>query len=95
MKASSIDYKKMLLEGNYVKFDAGGNEFIEVIEREDIDRWSLNGNVGSNGGKRYPYTPYLVIEAVEELKSEGYVVVKKRSENCGCCQYSAYYYYLA
>ena len=94
-RADAIDYKKMLLDGYIVKFDGGGHAFIEVVEREKLGGWPLEQNVGRNGGLHLPYTPYLVEKAAEELKAEGYVVVKKMSEFSGCCQYHASYYYLA
>lgn len=95
MKANAVNYKKMLLEGYIIKFDGGGHDFIEVIERENMDNWTLEQNVGRNNGKHFPYAPFLVEKAVEELKAEGYIPVKKRCERCGCCQYCASYYYLA
>lgn len=94
-RADKINFKQMLLKGFIVKYDGGGHDFIEVIDR-NADQWQLDKNVGScEGSHRYPYAPYLVEKAIEELKAEGYVVVKKMSESSGCCQYCASYYYLA
>lgn len=87
-------YKTLLLEGKILKIDGGGHNYVEVIERNGVDTWKLNYNVGSNGGKLIERVPNLFGQAIKELERENYVVLTKSCSYSGCCQYHATAYYL-
>ena len=94
MMLNDVKYKDYLLKGYILKMDGGGNDYVEVIER-DCDQWHLRHNVGRNDGKHLPRFPKLLLSTIEALENDGYAVVKKGCDFSGCCQYHAYIYYIA
>ena len=87
-------YREHFLKGDILKMDGGGNDFVEVIDRDNCDGWNLRKNVGSNRGKKISRFPKLFFETISELENDGYLVKKNECDMSGCCQYYAYYYYL-
>ena len=85
-------YREHLLDGDILKMDGGGNDFIEVIDRDKCDYWNLRKNVGCNRGEKISRYPKLFLDVIKELESDGYLVEVKESDMSGCCQYHAYWY---
>ena len=88
-------YRTHLLKGDVLKIDCGGHDYVDIIPRECINEWDTMKNVGCT--KRYTSIgryPEQLKSAIDSLKKAGYIVKRKRCEYSGCCQYTAYIYYL-
>ena len=94
MRIQENVYKSLLLEGKILKIDGGGHNYVEVIERNNVDTWNLLHNVGKNGGKLIERVPTLFRQTIDELEQENYIVLTKSCDYSGCCQYHAKIYYL-
>lgn len=94
-KTATEMYKGCLLNGDALRIDAGGHNSIDLIPRSDINNWNTMHNVGYGNFKELPRYAEEFRTVISELKAEGYIVVKKRCTNSGCCQYAASIYYLA
>ena len=88
-------YKQHLLNGDVLKIDGGAYDQIDLIPRSRLNDWGANGNVGCGNFEKLPRHTNEFYAAVNELKTDGYVVKKVSCDASGCCQYHAVRYYLA
>lgn len=89
-------YKSLFLEGYKIKRDFGGTSYMEVWERDACISDSNVGQ-GETSGRLKVLTPIdddAWDEALKQLKDEGFSMKKERCYGSGCCQYSAYIFYL-
>lgn len=87
-------FEDILMNGDAIRIDGGGHDFFDVVPRKEIDSWDAKENVGRGDFVKITRAVDAFLQAVENLKSKGFVVQKKICEYSGCCQYSAYLYYL-
>ena len=87
-------YKKLFLRGCAFRVDAG-HDFMDVIERSDINKGDAMYGVGRGDFRRVEKFYDQFTKAVEELKQEGYIVKKVACDCSPACQYCASLYYLA
>ena len=86
-------YKQHLLAGDILKKDFTHPQ-VDIIPRTDIHEWCVRENVGRGGYPTMPRYDAQFKQALNELEGEGYIVTKTRCDMSGCCQYTAYIYYL-
>jgi len=87
-------YKKTMLRGCAFRVDSG-HDFMDVIERRDINKCDAKYGVGRGDFRRVEKYTDQFTQAVEELKQEGYIVKKVPCDCSPACQYHANLYYLA
>ena len=88
------NYKKIFLRGAAFRVDSG-YDFMDVIERDQISDWHATYGVGYGNFPRVDKYYDQLMQAIDELKKEGYVVKKVTCNNSPACQYHAVMYYLA
>ena len=87
-------FEEILMNGDAIRIDSGGHDFFDVVPRNEINSWKANENVGNGDFVKITRAVEPFFQAVENLKSKGFVVQEKICAHSGCCQYSAYLYYL-
>lgn len=87
-----LEFTEILLSGKGIKKDAGGHDFYNIVEREDIP--NSNGCVVNNVTTTKSADGVLK-KVLKQLEKDGYVVMTKACMDCYKGRFKATTYYLA
>lgn len=91
--------KNYLLEGYILKADGGATNYVHIIPRDKMNEWEVKGHQLSQLRESkiegvMTYDRPNISKIFEELRNEGYTILKEYVSS-GCCQYHTNIYYLA